>query len=76
MDCSSIVTPACLAGLYNITGFTPNPKKANGFMGVNGFLQQYARYSDLAAFENEYAPNAKGANFTWTSIKGSPHLHP
>lgn len=67
--CNNTITPTCLKELYSVTGFTADPAKG-GFLGVNGFLEEYARYSDLATFESEYAPYAVGKNFTWTSING------
>jgi tripeptidyl-peptidase-1 len=69
--CGSSITPACLQQLYNIKGFTPSGSiNETGFLGVNGFLKQYARFDDLAQFERLYATFAKGANFTWTSVNG------
>lgn len=67
--CNASITPECLISLYNINGFKPDPSK-DGFIGVNGFLEEYARYDDLAAFEKEYATCAVGQNFTWTSVNG------
>lgn len=68
-NCSQAITPACLQELYNIKGFTPNRSSA-GFIGINGFLNQFARYSDLQKFANQYAPFVKNASFDWTSISG------
>jgi tripeptidyl-peptidase-1 len=68
--CNATITPTCLRDLYNIKGFTPD-KNRGGFIGVSGFLEQYAQYDDLAKWIPEYAPWAAGANFTWTSIHGT-----
>lgn len=69
VDCNITITPTCLRDLYSIKGFTPDPKKG-GFIGVSGFLEEYAQYGDLAQWIPDYAPWAAGANFTWTSING------
>jgi tripeptidyl-peptidase I len=67
--CNATITPTCLKDLYNIGNFKATGKRGS-LLGVNGFLNEYARYADLAQFEKEYAPWAVGANFTWTSVKG------
>jgi tripeptidyl-peptidase-1 len=69
VDCNITITPTCLRDLYNIKGFTPDPKKG-GFLGISGFLEQYAQYGDLQQWIPDYAPWAAGANFTWTSVNG------
>lgn len=70
-SCNTSITPACLQELYNIKGYKPssNPE-VSGYLGVNGFLEQYAKYSDLEKFLAQYAPYAAGANFSWTSVNG------
>lgn len=68
-SCNETITPQCLKDLYNINGYTP---KANTtFLGVSGFLEEYARYDDLAAFLTEYAPEAVGKSFEFGPINGS-----
>jgi tripeptidyl-peptidase I len=67
--CNSTITPTCLRELYNIKDFTPDPEDG-GFIGISGFLEQYAQFGDLEKWIPEFAPWAKGANFTWTSING------
>lgn len=69
VDCNITITPTCLRDMYNIKGFTPDPKKG-GFIGISGFLEEYAQYGDLAQWIPDYAPWAAGANFTWTSVDG------
>lgn len=66
-SCNSTITPACLKQLYNLNGFTATN---NTLLGINGFLEEYARFADLEDFLSLYAPWAVGANFTWTSIDG------
>ncbi|KAL1621006.1 Tripeptidyl-peptidase sed2 [Neofusicoccum ribis] len=68
-SCNSSITPACLKELYNISGYTPKANKT--FLGVSGFLEEYARYDDLSAFLTEYAPEAVGKTFSFGSINGS-----
>jgi tripeptidyl-peptidase-1 len=69
VDCNLTITPTCLRDLYNINGFTPDPKKG-GFIGISGFLEEYAQFGDLQQWIPDYAPWAAGANFTWTSVNG------
>ena len=67
-QCNSSITPDCLKDIYNIKGYKADPKL--GFLGVNGFLEEYARYADLEAFIESYAPAIKGENFTFQSVNG------
>jgi len=66
-DCNKTITPDCLRDLYNVKGFTPNAK--HGFLGVNGFLKEYARFDDLKAFAKKYDPKIN-ADFDWQSVNG------
>lgn len=66
--CNSTITPSCLKSLYNVE--TPKRNTSSGFIGINGFLEEYARFADFATFEEEYAPWMKNESFTWTSING------
>ncbi|KAF2091895.1 tripeptidyl-peptidase-like protein [Saccharata proteae CBS 121410] len=68
--CNATITPTCLKELYNIKGYEPSPGACD-FLGVNGFLEEYARYADLKTFEAEYAPWAIGQSFNFQSINGS-----
>ncbi|KAF1989544.1 tripeptidyl peptidase SED3 [Aulographum hederae CBS 113979] len=68
-DCNTTITPQCLKDLYQIEGFTPSKKKG-GFIGINGFLEQWAQYADLTKFLAQYAPWAKDGTFSWTSVDG------
>ncbi|KAF7930581.1 uncharacterized protein EAE98_004981 [Botrytis deweyae] len=42
-------------------------------IGVASFLNESARYSDLALFEEKLAPGALGQNMTVFSINGAPN---
>lgn len=63
VDCNITITATCLREIDNIKGFTPDPKKG-GFIGISGFLEEYAQYGDLAQWIPNYALWAAGANFT------------
>ncbi|KAF2795550.1 tripeptidyl-peptidase-like protein [Melanomma pulvis-pyrius CBS 109.77] len=67
--CNTRITPDCLKELYNFADFKADPK-APTLIGVNGFLEEYARFKDFANFATLFAPWAVGSNFTWTSVNG------
>lgn len=67
--CNTTITPACLADLYNFADYKADPK-AEVVLGVNGFLEQYARYADFQQFARSYAPYAVGSNFSFVSVNG------
>ena len=67
--CNSTITPQCLVDLYNIKGYTPSADDS-GFIGVSGFLEQYAQYDDLSKWAAVYRPDYKNASFTWQSVNG------
>jgi tripeptidyl-peptidase-1 len=67
--CNTRITPDCLKELYNFADFKADPK-APTLIGVNGFLEEYARFKDFASFATQFAPWAVGSNFTWTSVNG------
>lgn len=70
-SCNRAIVPTCLQEIYNIRGFNLSSNSSRtGFMGVSGYLKEYANYADLAKFQQKYYPAATGANFTWTSING------
>ena len=71
--CNTTITPACLADLYNYADYKIDAK-ANITIGVNGFLEQYARYADFAQFAKSFAPYAVGSNFSFTSVNGTCHV--
>ena len=66
--CNRSITPQCLFQLYNIHyGASAN---IGNKVGYASFLEQYARYSDLALFEENIATYAIGQNFSVISING------
>jgi tripeptidyl-peptidase-1 len=68
-SCTHSITPKCLMKLYKIGGVTIYPEKA-GRLGVGGFLDQFARFKDLAQFVQETAQWAGNATFTWEGVNG------
>ncbi|CAO1631225.1 unnamed protein product [Sympodiomycopsis kandeliae] len=62
------VTAQCLADLYKY-----NDYKASGkgqFIGISGFLEEYANYNDLASFIADQRKAASGYKFNLQSING------
>ncbi|KAI0156732.1 tripeptidyl-peptidase [Hypoxylon sp. FL1284] len=67
-DCNtSRITPACLKSLYNIK-YTASPE--GNLVGFCSYLEEYARYSDLQSFEEQYMTDAVGQNFTVELVNG------
>lgn len=60
ITCNLTMTPGCLLDLYNVH-YKGDPKNGNT-VGYGSFLEEYARYADLAQFEKVYAPYAIGGN--------------
>ncbi|KAJ5455119.1 hypothetical protein N7475_010240 [Penicillium sp. IBT 31633x] len=67
--CGTIITPACLRGLYGIDNTTTRPEWRNR-LGISGFLEQYARRDDFNEFLRHYAPSHTDVNFSVVSING------
>ncbi|KAK4871151.1 hypothetical protein LT330_000388 [Penicillium expansum] len=68
-DCNSIITPQCLKDLYNIGDYKADPTNGNK-VAFASYLEEYARYSDLALFEKNIATFAKGQNFSVIQYNG------
>jgi tripeptidyl-peptidase I len=68
-DCQSTVTPNCLRDLYKMGNFKAKHHPRNR-LGISGYLQQYAKYSDLKKFLQVYATDLTDATFTVKSING------
>ena len=66
--CNTTITPQCLLQLYNV--HYKAPANTTSKVAFASFLEEYARYADLARFETEYAPYAVGQNFSVVSING------
>lgn len=67
VPCTTTVTPACLKAQYNI-GYTPADD--GNLVAFASYLEEYARYDDLALFESRLLPEAVGQNFSVTLING------
>jgi tripeptidyl-peptidase-1 len=63
------VTPQCLAELYNFKNFNAS-QGDDAFIGVSGFLEQYARYDDWSQFANTFAPDLADTKFCFASVNG------
>ena len=68
VSCNTTITPQCLLQLYNV--HYRAPANTTSKVAFASFLEEYARYADLARFETEYAPYAVGQNFSVVSING------
>ncbi|KAF3764121.1 hypothetical protein M406DRAFT_71314 [Cryphonectria parasitica EP155] len=66
--CNTTVTPACLRAQYNIN-YTADANCGN-LIGFASYLEQSARYADLAEFEKTQVPEAIGQNFSVVTING------
>ena len=66
--CTSTVTPDCLRSLYNIHYMPAAP--GENTVAFASFLEEYARYDDVQAFEKRLVPGAVGVNFSVELING------
>ncbi|PWN28386.1 subtilisin-like protein [Jaminaea rosea] len=64
----NLVTAQCLRDLYGTADYKPSGK--GQFIGISGFLEEYANYDDLAQYEADQRPDAKGYKFSEVSING------
>ncbi|KAL2832521.1 peptidase S8/S53 domain-containing protein [Aspergillus cavernicola] len=67
--CNDAITPDCLADLYNTEGYSADASRGSK-VAFASFLEEYARYDDLAEFEERYAPFAIGQNFSVVAFNG------
>lgn len=68
-DCNGAVTPQCLKGLYAVGDYKAD-SNSDSKVAFASYLEQYARYSDLALFEQNLAPWAQGQNFSVIQYHG------
>ena len=66
-SCAQRITPQCLQQIYNTVGYVPD-KSAGSKIGFGSFLNQSARYADLAQYEQTYGLPSQ--NFTTVLIRG------
>lgn len=69
VDCNNEITPQCLRDLYKFGDYKPNAHSGSK-VGFCSYLEEYARYSDLALFEEHLAPYAAGQNFSVITFSG------
>lgn len=67
--CNQTITPDCLRALYNVDDYEAIPNVGSLF-GVCGYLEEYAKFDDLATFLTKYASYAEGANFSYVLVNG------
>ncbi|KAI0805767.1 peptidase S8/S53 domain-containing protein [Xylaria sp. FL0064] len=67
-NCDALITPACLKTIYNID-YKADPKSGSK-LGFASYLEEYARYADLAMFEKTYLPEVVGQNLTVVQFNG------
>ncbi|KAF2848021.1 subtilisin-like protein [Plenodomus tracheiphilus IPT5] len=60
VNCDATITPQCLKTLYKID-YRPDPNSGSK-IAFASYLEEYARYSDLALFEKNILPEAVGQN--------------
>ncbi|KAJ5633289.1 hypothetical protein N7490_009628 [Penicillium lividum] len=68
-DCNSAITPQCLKDLYSVGDYKAQSDNGNS-IAFASYLDQFARYSDLALFEKNIAPYAVGQNFSVIKYNG------
>ncbi|KAI1188319.1 tripeptidyl-peptidase [Nemania serpens] len=67
-DCNvNQITPACIKSLYKISY---KPATSGNLVAFASYLEEYARYSDLASFESKFLPSAAGQNFSVQLVNG------
>lgn len=68
--CNASITPDCLRDLYGL-GTLTSLMTSNYSLGISGFLNQFARWSDWGTFADSYAPwIQKGSNFSVVMLNG------
>ncbi|KAL3431328.1 peptidase S8/S53 domain-containing protein [Aspergillus tetrazonus] len=72
-DCSTTITPDCLRELYGLYDTNAKPDVRNR-LGISGYLEEYARYSDFHQFMRQFSPSRTEANFSVVSINGGLNL--
>lgn len=68
VNCDVSITPQCLKQLYKID--YKADAKSGSKAAFASYLEEYARYNDMALFEKTYVPEAIGQNFTVIKYNG------
>jgi tripeptidyl-peptidase-1 len=66
-NCSSIITPTCLRLLYKTWAYKPLATSKNK-IGITGYLEEFASYSDLTRFLTRFRTDAATANFSVVTV--------
>ncbi|KAE8378043.1 peptidase S8/S53 domain-containing protein [Aspergillus bertholletiae] len=67
VSCADLITPDCLADMYNFRGYTPSASSGSK-VGFGSFLNESANYADLALYEKRF--NIPSQNFSVELING------
>ncbi|OAP59273.1 hypothetical protein AYL99_06571 [Fonsecaea erecta] len=67
--CNTTTSPDCIRALYGIGNFRANASSGSR-LGIPAFASQNVLRSDVALFVDKWAPYARGANFSITSVNG------
>lgn len=68
VNCDATITPQCLKTIYKIN-YKPDANSGSK-VAFASYLEEYARYSDLALFEKNILPEAVGQNFSVVQLSG------
>jgi tripeptidyl-peptidase-1 len=68
VNCDASITPQCLKQIYKID--YKADAKSGSKVAFASYLEEYARYSDLALFEQNILPEAVGQNFSVVQFSG------
>ncbi|KAG6004965.1 hypothetical protein E4U21_000588 [Claviceps maximensis] len=62
--CAALNTPACLRRFYGMKSHAARMPDPRSLLGVVGFNKQTAQHDQLSRYIDDYAPHARGADFT------------
>lgn len=68
INCDATITPQCLKTLYQVN-YTPSASSGSK-IAISSYLEEWARYADLALFEQNIVPEAIGQNFSVIEFNG------
>ncbi|EHK98485.1 putative Tripeptidyl-peptidase sed2 [Glarea lozoyensis 74030] len=68
-SCDTLITPACLRAMYNVGDYQAD-SHAGTLLGVNGYLEEYAKFDEFNEFLKTYAPYAKKQTFEYVKVNG------
>jgi tripeptidyl-peptidase-1 len=67
-NCDALITPACLKTFYGLD--YEADANSGSKVAFASYLEEYARYSDFALFEQAYLPETVGQNFSVIQFAG------